>query len=403
MTYGVDSLHLDAYERDWVGNKPNSWHRIGDYDGSAGSAPRTSSEAVERNRVPPSDWIDPNQDWEEDILLSRSRSIDAYINDNRSDAGKNGDNDDTILKSDHKRGVESVHSSSPRTSKSLEIPGRSHRGGLEGRQLLERYAITDLEAKDVASNPETRDDSVESIRGRSSGVYTRLSSVVSPNANTKSQLRSHTGPIMNLELHQSFTNEILPSPLFDPTTIVEASQKVVKAAAMNAERVKNKATTLDLLHGRSQLQDEKRKSSRHRSEAAPVGQTVDVPKVGPDAGSDDRLDSYDWGEIIDTARIIARHYEVELLDKCSSARRTEKKEYRRAMALFRRHAKELNMLEKDLFAVVQEDDSVVNEQLTFDESTTDGEDSWAGLGAFDNSLDRYVEAFEGMCTKLRCG
>jgi len=375
MVCHADSSHLDG-EKDWVGKESNSLHRIVAYDDSAGAI------CSERDRVPASDWIHPNQDWEEDILLSRSRSIDAYINHSRSEVGKKGDNDDTILKSDQKRGGLSVQSA------------------LESQKPLERYAIPQSGDKYVSPNQEARDDCVVSTLGRNNGLDSRLSSVAFLKPNTKSQ-----------QQNQSYSKEILRSPLFDPKTIVEASQKVVKAAAMNAERAKSpskkKATSLDLLQGsgRRQLQKEKSKSSLQRIEAAPVEQAMDVHELRPNAGTspDDGLDSYDWGEIIDTARIISRHYEVELLDKCSSDRRTERKEYRRAMALFRRHAMELNMLEKDLFAVVQENESIVNEELTFDESTTDGEESWTGLGAFDHGLDRYVEAFEGMCEKMRCG
>ena len=401
MTYHLDSLQLDA-EKDWVGKQSNSLHTIVDYDNSAGSGNCRGGD--ERDRVPPSDWIDPNQDWEEDILLSRSRSIDAYINDSRIDVGNSGDNDDSILKSDQQQGGRAVQSSLALTSKSLKISHKGHQAEPESRQQMERNAIPE------SPNQEARDDSLESTRG-GNGLGSRLSSVALLKTNAKSQLSSQTGPVTCLEHNQSYSKETLRSPLFDPKTIVEASQRVVKAAVMNADRAKspskNKATSLDLLQGsgRSQLQNEKSKFSRQRMEAAPVEQAVDVHEVWTNAGTspDDGLDSYDWGEIIDTARIISRHYEVELLEKCSSDRRVERKEYRRAMALFRRHAKELNMLEKDLFAVVQEDESVVNEDLTFEESTTDGEDSWTGMGAFDNGLDRYVEAFEGMCAKMRCG
>jgi hypothetical protein len=114
-----------------------------------------------------------------------------------------------------------------------------------------------------------------------------------------------------------------------------------------------------------------------------------------------------WGEIIDAAGIIAQHFEVELLELSAADRQKEKKEYRKALVKFRWHAKKLNMSEKELFKMVREEGETLVTKPTFvDEefviNATDG-DSWSGLSALDDSLDRYIEAFEGMCRGLRCG
>jgi len=114
----------------------------------------------------------------------------------------------------------------------------------------------------------------------------------------------------------------------------------------------------------------------------------------------------DWAEIVDAADVISRHYEVDLLDETMTKRRKEHRAFRKALETFRGHAKRLNMDERELFAAVREDPSLLNDHSTFDEDETiDHLDPLLmGIGAdLDEGLDRYVEAFEGMILSgIRC-
>ncbi len=114
----------------------------------------------------------------------------------------------------------------------------------------------------------------------------------------------------------------------------------------------------------------------------------------------------EWEEIIDAAAVIARHYEVDWLDESDSIRKKENKDFREALKTFKEHAKRLNMDHQELFAAVREDQSDLNDYSTFDEDSTFHYlgNLWAGLvPGVDAGLDRYVDAFDGMMDRFRCG
>lgn len=107
-----------------------------------------------------------------------------------------------------------------------------------------------------------------------------------------------------------------------------------------------------------------------------------------------------WTEIVKSAEIIAHHYQVALLDANNSARLREEKKFRDALHIFRLHAHRLKMSDRELFAAIREDPSVLNDYSTFDDDDTLDAlgDLWEGFG--NSGLDRYVEAVERI---LRCG
>lgn len=111
-----------------------------------------------------------------------------------------------------------------------------------------------------------------------------------------------------------------------------------------------------------------------------------------------------WEEIVTTAEIIARHYEVGSPTRSHSERRQENIQFRKALRMFRGHAKRLNIDETELFAAVREDPTILNESPTSDDDDEDDDDSINLGDILDDGLDRYVEAFEGMFAGgMRCG
>jgi hypothetical protein len=299
-----------------------------------------------------------------------------------------------------------------RRSKFLDETYTTHRGkleDLEDRLEIERYAILALESNSGAAiraesdnharqgsarilpfdsetemdpmaasrsvyhqedNEEARDE-VELTRERGSRHDSRSFSIASTD---KYQPPSRERSENALERQSQSSKVAPPQPLYDPAAVEDAVQKVEIASA--APRI---------------CVDDARTVEYHQLKGIVVGE-----------GSHSDM----WGIIIDAAGIISRHYDVELLERSYSARRKEKKAYRKALTLFRRHAKELNLTEKELFALVWDDTSGKNKMATFDEESTDheseGGDSLTGLSALDDNLDRYVEVFEGMCKNIGC-
>ena len=112
-----------------------------------------------------------------------------------------------------------------------------------------------------------------------------------------------------------------------------------------------------------------------------------------------------WDEIMESAAIIARHYEVDWRGESESIRMKEGEDFREAMKIFREHAKRLNIDPNDLFAAVREDASLHENSTSDDDETIDYlGDLWAGLApGVDAGLDRYVDAVDGMLEGFRCG
>eukprot|EP00934_Nitzschia_sp_Nitz4_P008863 Nitzschia sp. Nitz4//scaffold181_size46380//35649//37583//NITZ4_007184-RA/size46380-processed-gene-0.29-mRNA-1//1//CDS//3329539531//8853//frame0 len=103
-----------------------------------------------------------------------------------------------------------------------------------------------------------------------------------------------------------------------------------------------------------------------------------------------------WKEIVECAEVIAYHGQCDRLNIRLSTR--EKQKFRRALEVFRDHAERLKMSDRELFTAIRDDPTVLNENSTFDDDET-LDYLWEGLG-FDDGMDRYVDAFEGM---LQCG